>query len=124
MDKREKQKELAKEREFACKWQKKFVEKGKQATTLAKAALQDAESTRWQDATKSTKDYMDTLDIRIQTTMDLGYSPKYPKDAPAEELDGMWGKWMAASTILDENIEDMKRAMAQFRDIVKKVSST
>ena len=53
VDKREKQKELAKQRAFVAHWQKKFMENGRIATNLAKGALQDAEHTQWQDETSS-----------------------------------------------------------------------
>ena len=100
------------------------MENGRLATSLAKAALVDAKGTRWQDATRPTVDYIHSLDMRIGNTLDLGYAPKDPKEASAEELDGFQSKWMAAAKTLEEHIEDMQRASAQFREIVKKVGST
>ena len=79
VDRREKQKELAKQREFVAHWQKKLMENARLATSLAKAALVDAKGTRWQDATRSTVDYIHSLDMRIGNTLNLGFRAEGPE---------------------------------------------
>ena len=124
VDKREKQKELAKQRVFAAHWQKKFMENSRLATNLAKGALQDAEHTQWQDETSSTRDYFHALDYRVGETQDLGYEPKDPNDSSAKELDLSQRKWSEAAKALENHIEDLRRAKAAFREIVNRVGRT
>ena len=124
VDKREKLKELAKLRAFATHAQKQFMENGRIATNLVSGLLKEAKHTQWQEETSSTRDYFHALDFRVGETQDLGYAPKDPNDSTAKELDLSMRKWSEASKALENHIEDLRRAKAAFREIVNRVGRT